>query len=256
MKGSDECRRPAIVRTTLEAVYAFMHVLAPVIPFAAQAVFDRLGTPPRPLSLLRSDLYNLKPGTPVTLGEILFQKIEADESQPVQEKVGKLVGKKALQAQAITAQSEEDPNQVDFTKLDIRVGRIVKVWNHETAERLYCEEIDVGDGDGKTRPVASGLRQYYSLGDLEDRLVVVVCNLKETKLQGFMSYGMVLVAKVGNAVETSDARMVLLEPPKGAAVGDRVYVAGLQEGNVGGGAPLPAARIKKLKVICWQEMTF
>jgi methionyl-tRNA synthetase len=36
MKGGDEARRPAIVRTTLEALYAFMHVLAPVLPMAAQ----------------------------------------------------------------------------------------------------------------------------------------------------------------------------------------------------------------------------
>ena len=36
MKGADETRRPAIVRTTLEALYAFMHLLAPVLPMAAQ----------------------------------------------------------------------------------------------------------------------------------------------------------------------------------------------------------------------------
>ena len=36
MKGADEIRRPAIVRTTLEALYAFMHLLAPVLPMAAQ----------------------------------------------------------------------------------------------------------------------------------------------------------------------------------------------------------------------------
>lgn len=37
MKGEDESRRPAIVRTTLEALYAFMHLLAPVLPMAGQA---------------------------------------------------------------------------------------------------------------------------------------------------------------------------------------------------------------------------
>lgn len=38
MKGADESRRPAIVRTTLEAIFAFMHFLAPVIPLAAKKV--------------------------------------------------------------------------------------------------------------------------------------------------------------------------------------------------------------------------
>jgi len=76
--------------------------------------------------------------------------------------------------------------------------------------------------------------------------VVVVCNLKETKLQGFMSFGMVLCSKVG------DTKMVLLEPPAGATVGERVFVDGLRVGEVGGGPPLAAARVKKLKV--WEAV--
>ena len=35
--------------------------------------------------------------------------------------------------------------QPDWTKIDIRVGEIVKVWNHPDAERLFCEEINVGE---------------------------------------------------------------------------------------------------------------
>lgn len=40
MKGENESRRPAIVRTTLEALYAFTHLLAPVLPIAAQIGAD------------------------------------------------------------------------------------------------------------------------------------------------------------------------------------------------------------------------
>ena len=76
MKGPDEARRPAIVRTTLEAVYVFMHFLAPTLPRTAGRVFSRLNSPPVPASSLRADFYNLKPGTAVTLGDILFKKIE------------------------------------------------------------------------------------------------------------------------------------------------------------------------------------
>ena len=75
MKGADEARRPSIVRTTLEALYAFSHFLAPVMPFAAQEVFEKLGSPPRAAFLLSGDFYNLTPGTSVQLGDILFKKI-------------------------------------------------------------------------------------------------------------------------------------------------------------------------------------
>ena len=244
MKGEAEARRPAIVRLTLEAVYAFMHILAPVIPMAAKAVFKHLGTPPVALSALKSDFYNLTPGTRVTVGDILFQKIESGDMSTIPEPIIKKVGNKATSDVVV-----EDPNQLDFSKMDFRVGKIVKVWHHETADRLFCEEIDIGEE--LPRAVASGLRQYYTLEQMHDRLVIVACNLKETKLQGFMSFGMVLAAKVGDV--TTGGKMVLLEPPTGSVVGERVYIEGLRVGDVGGGPPLTAARIKKLKV--WESVS-
>lgn len=67
------------------------------------------------------------------------------------------------------------------------------MWNHESADRLYCEEIDVGEGE--PRAIASGLREHHTLEDMQGRLVLVVCNLRPAKLAGFMSNGMVLAAK-------------------------------------------------------------
>lgn len=42
--------------------------------------------------------------------------------------------------------------------------------------RLYCEEIDVGEG--APRNIASGLVPHYSLEEMKGRRVVVMCNLK------------------------------------------------------------------------------
>jgi methionine--tRNA ligase beta chain len=75
---------------------------------------------------------------------------------------------------------------------DLRVGKIVKVWPHPEAERLFCEEIDVGEG--APRQIASGLREHYKLEELQGRAVVVACNLKPRPLVGFNSNGMVLAA--------------------------------------------------------------
>lgn len=84
MKGEAlATRRQAIVRTSLEAVYAFTHFLAPVLPIAAQKIFDCLHTEPRSLYNLRSDFYNLAPGTPITVGGILFQKLVFSENEDV-----------------------------------------------------------------------------------------------------------------------------------------------------------------------------
>lgn len=70
------------------------------------------------------------------------------------------------------------------------------MWNHPDADKLFCEEINVGEET--PRQIASGLRDYYSFEDLQDRKVLVVCNLKSSKLVGFVSEGMVLAAKVSD----------------------------------------------------------
>ena len=56
------------------------------------------------------------------------------------------------------------------------VGRIVKAWPHPESEKLWCEEIDVGEE--APRQIASGLRQFYAnASDLEGkgRIVQVQC---------------------------------------------------------------------------------
>ena len=75
LKGADEARREPIVRTTLEAIYIFMHFLAPVTPIAAAKTFHKLNTPAVVVNKLRGDFYNLAPGVEIDVGDILFSKI-------------------------------------------------------------------------------------------------------------------------------------------------------------------------------------
>lgn len=61
---------------------------------------------------------------------------------------------------------------------------------------------------------------------MQNRMVVVLCNLKPTKLRGVLSEAMVLCASTPEKVE-------LMEPPANAAVGDRITAAGFD------GTPAP-----------------
>ena len=60
------------------------------------------------------------------------------------------------------AEVEEVP---PFALLDVRVGKIVKAWAHPESEKLWCEQVDVGEKDEEgnvvPREIASGLRAYY-----------------------------------------------------------------------------------------------
>jgi aminoacyl tRNA synthase complex-interacting multifunctional protein 1 len=124
----------------------------------------------------------------------------------------------------------------DFTvaALDIRVGRIIKCWEHAEADKLFCEEIDLGT---ETRQIASGLRPFYKASDLEGRLVLVLCNLKKRNLVGFPSHGMVLCASNADhtAVET-------VSPAADSVLGERVTFEGFD------GEPEPENKIAKKKV--------
>jgi glutamyl-tRNA synthetase len=127
-----------------------------------------------------------------------------------------------------------------ISALDIRVGRITKVWEHPEADKLYCEEIDVGEDE--PRQIASGLRPFMQSEDMEGRLVLVLCNLKARKLVGFASHGMVLCAS--NADHT-DVKMVSV--PVEAKVGERVTVPDMNfEGEEG--APYAENKIGKKKI--------
>lgn len=267
MKGEDEARKPAIVRTTLEAIYLFTHFLAPVIPLAAEKIFARLNTPPRCVDKLKTDFYNLSPGTPVELGEILFSKMtesgisassnevkgkgmsaeeqkaakeakRAKNAKMAAEQQQKKAEKKAAAASS-SAKSTESEDQHDFTKIELRVGQITKVWHHETADKLYCEEIDIGEDS--PRQIASGLRDHYSLEEMQNRRLIVVCNLKKASLMGFSSSGMVLCAK------SEDGKVEFVTPPEGAAVGERIQLEGVPDKE-----PYSASQVKKYKV--WEKL--
>ncbi len=113
------------------------------------------------------------------------------------------------------------------------------MWNHEEADKLFCEQIDVGDKEGP-RDIASGLRAYYTLEEMQDRKVLVVCNLKPAKMVGFSSNGMVLAAK------GDDGKVELIAPPEGATIGERVFIDGLS------GEPWTANLVKKKKT--WETV--
>ena len=119
---------------------------------------------------------------------------------------------------------DDAPPPPTFGMLDVRVGKIVEAWEHPDSEKLWVEKIDVGDEGGEPRQIASGLRAHYATAaDLEGREVIVVCNLKEAKLGGVPSNGMVLCAS------GDDGTVAFVEPPAGAAPGERIVVEGMME---------------------------
>uniref|UniRef100_A0A8C1K8Q9 Tyrosine--tRNA ligase n=1 Tax=Cyprinus carpio TaxID=7962 RepID=A0A8C1K8Q9_CYPCA len=118
-----------------------------------------------------------------------------------------------------------DEEEVIPSRLDIRVGMVISVEKHPDADSLYLEKIDVGEEQPRT--VVSGLVAYLSQEQLQDRLVVLLCNLKPQKMRGIESQAMLLCA----SIEEEPRKVEPLDPPEGSAPGDRVYVEGYESGK-------------------------
>jgi len=111
----------------------------------------------------------------------------------------------------------EPEGPVDIGRLDLRVGHIRSAKKHPDADSLYVEEIDVGEE--KPRTVISGLVKFIPEEQMQDRMAVVLCNLKPSKMRGIMSEAMVMCASTPEKVE-------ILSPPAGSKPGDPVLVEG------------------------------
>ena len=83
-----------------------------------------------------------------------------------------------------------------FMEVELRVGKIVSVTDHENADKLYVVEIDDGSESGRT--ICAGLKEYYAADEMVGKSVVFVANLKPRKLRGVISEGMMLAADDGN----------------------------------------------------------
>jgi methionyl-tRNA synthetase len=102
----------------------------------------------------------------------------------------------------------------DFTKVDLRIAKIVNAEHVEGAEKLLCLSLDIGEE--KPRQVFAGIKSAYDPATLVGRLTVMVANLAPRKMKFGMSEGMVLAA--------SDERggPFILSPDAGAEAGMRV----------------------------------
>jgi methionyl-tRNA synthetase len=78
----------------------------------------------------------------------------------------------------------------EWQKVDMRVGKILKVEDIENADKLYKLVVDVGE----ERQLVAGLKKYYKKEDLQNKRCVVLVNLEKKKLMGIESEGMILAA--------------------------------------------------------------
>jgi methionyl-tRNA synthetase len=102
----------------------------------------------------------------------------------------------------------------DFSKIDLRVAKIINAEHVEGAEKLLKLTLDIGEE--KPRTVFAGIKSVYDPAKLIGRMTVMVANLAPRKMKFGLSEGMVLAAS-GDA-----PGLFILSPDDGAEAGMRV----------------------------------
>lgn len=103
----------------------------------------------------------------------------------------------------------------DFSKIDLRIAKIVAASHVQGADKLIQLTLDIGN---ETRNVFAGIKSAYDPAILVGKHTVMVANLAPRKMKFGMSEGMVLAA----SFEDKQYGLYILEPHEGAKPGMRV----------------------------------
>ena len=101
----------------------------------------------------------------------------------------------------------------EFSKMDLRIGKITKAESVPQSRNLIKLLIDVGDGE--LRQAVAGIAQYYSPKELEGKQVAVIANLQPKRMFGIESNVMILAAE-------DEKNVSMLLPDRPVKVGSKI----------------------------------
>ena len=222
-KLDEEVQKQALQKICSEALEMFRILtlyLKPVLPKLAQEVEEFLNLPP----LTWADVNNSMPqGHQINDYNHLITRIDPKQIEAMteanKENLAPVLIKTASPAAApVLASSDATEGSYisidDFTKVDLRIAKIVNAEHVEGAEKLLKLTLDIGED--KPRQVFAGIKSAYDPATLVGRMTVMVANLAPRKMKFGMSEGMVLAAsnELGGPF--------ILSPDVGAQPGMRV----------------------------------
>jgi methionyl-tRNA synthetase len=133
--------------------------------------------------------------------ELLFRNIEDEEIEKQNNKLRKPM--EAAKSESTVKPLKPEITIDDFSKLDIRVGKVLAAEKMEKSEKLLKLTIDAGVD---TRTILSGIAKHYTPEDMVGKQVTFIANLAPRRMMGIESQGMILSA------EDADGKLRLLQP--------------------------------------------
>ncbi|MEM1579384.1 MAG: methionine--tRNA ligase [Archaeoglobaceae archaeon] len=195
---SDRAKAMKVVANALQIAKALAILNYPIMPRSMERIAEAMG-----LNLSRCTLDSateVEKEMEIKKPELPFTKIEAKDIEIV---------KRAIIERF---QNKTEITIEDFKKLDIRIGKIISAEKIEKSKKLLKLLVDLGN---EKRQIVAGIAETHSPTELIGKMVVVLANLKPTKLMGVESHGMILAVDI-------DGKAVLITPEKEVRVGASV----------------------------------
>ena len=160
--------------------------------------------------------------------EILFARLDAKEIMPKidaireaqkaefeaeQKAFGELPETTEESGEAIDIEAKPEIEYDDFMKMQFQVGEIISCEAVPKSKKLLCSQVKIGS---QVKQIVSGIRKYYTPEEMVGKKVMVLVNLKPTKLAGVLSEGMLLCA------EDAEGNLALMTPEKAMPSGAEI----------------------------------
>jgi len=200
---TQKSRLAEVLYNLAESIRIISILIQPFMPDTPEKIWAQLGIDAVEgykdsiLSWDSAKKWGVYPNTSVKKGDIIFPRIDLKKEL---EELEKLTAKKetAKDKNENKSNPSEDNKAVkelitidDFSKIDLRVAKVLDAEKVEGADKLLKLKVEMGD---EIRQVVSGIAKYYKPEDLIGKNVILVANLKPVKLRGIESQGMILAA--------------------------------------------------------------
>jgi methionyl-tRNA synthetase len=209
----DKKKAESVLRNCLQIAKALVILMEPIMPDKMQNAWVQLGQPGLVKDTRFEDaLSDLGEGQQLGTPAILFARIDDDQVKSLdkifKDRISQAEGKK----DEISDEKKKEISFEEFQALDIRIGEIISAEGIKGSNKLLKLNVDIGK---EIRQVVAGIAQNYSIADLVGTQVVVLTNLKPTRIFGVDSKAMLLAAD-------ENGKAVLLQPKGKTKSGTKV----------------------------------
>ena len=218
-KQGNQERLSTVLYTMVEVLRVTSVLLAPFLVETPVKIWSQLGLEGNPAELRPEQAVKwgqFPAGTKVRKGEPIFPRIIEEEKEE-NVKNGQKIKAAEKKLKPVTEKAEQVSGKPEitideFARLDLRVAKVISAEKVEGADKLLCLQIKVG---AEERQIVAGIAKHYTPDELVGKEIVVVANLKPTKLRGVLSQGMLLAASAGD-------ELAVLSPERSIGEGAQV----------------------------------